>query len=106
MTMNKESKRGLGFSEEIHGAPPVAARAEQRLAEKLEINRYLYSQVQQLELMLLAATDLPALLHVLLTIMPRHLSFQVAELWLFDPETRLANLIRYAKAYQTDSKLC
>jgi hypothetical protein len=49
---------------------------------------------------------LPALLHVLLTIMPRHLSFQVAELWLFDPETRLANLIRYAKAYQTDSKLC
>jgi diguanylate cyclase (GGDEF)-like protein len=96
MTMNKESKRDLGFSEDIQGAPPVATRAEQReqrLADKLEINRYLYSQIQQLELMLLAALDLPALLDVLLTSMPRHLSFQVAELWLFDPESRLANLI-------------
>jgi diguanylate cyclase (GGDEF)-like protein len=108
MTMNKESKRGLGFSEEIQGAPPVAARAEQReqrLAEKLEINRYLYSQIQQLEVMLLAATDLPALLHVLLTSMPRHLSFQVAELWLFDPETRLANLIVGADRYHPHLQL-
>ena len=108
MTMNKESKRGLGFSEEIQGAPPVVTRAEQReqrLAEKLEINRYLYSQIQQLELMVLAAPDFSALLHVLLISMPRHLSFQVAELWLFDPESRLADLIVGAHRYHQHLQL-
>ena len=49
--------------------------------------------------MLLSAPDLPALLDVLLTSLPRHFSFQVAELWLFDPEHRLQNLIADTHRY-------
>lgn len=108
MTMNKDSKRDLGYGEEIQGAPPAATRAEQheqRLADKVEINRYLHSQVQQLELMLLAATDFPALLEVLLTSLPRHFSFQVSELWLFDLEHRLKNLIVGAHRYDPNLQL-
>jgi diguanylate cyclase (GGDEF)-like protein len=93
--------------EEIQGAPPAETRAElreRRLAETITLNRYLYLQTQQLEHMLLEAPDLQALLEILLVSMPRHFSFRVAELWLYDPEGVLAELIvggqRYGQALQ------
>ena len=83
-------------TEEIYGAPPAESRAEVRerhLAETITLNRYLYHQAQQLESMLLQAPDLPALLEVLLVSMPRHSGFPVSELWLYDPENVLSDLI-------------
>ena len=85
-----------GATEEIQGAPPAVSRTElreSRRAETVTINRYLYLQTQQLEHMLLEAPDLQALLEILLVSMPRHFSFRVAELWLYDPENVLAELI-------------
>lgn len=89
-------------NEEIQGAPPVVSRTElreRRLAETVTVNRYLYLQTQQLEHMLLEATDLQALLEILLVSMPRHFSFRVAELWLYDPENILADLIVGGQRY-------
>jgi diguanylate cyclase (GGDEF)-like protein len=83
-------------NEEIQGAPPVSSRAEQRekrISERITVNRYLLLQSRQLEIMLLGATNLQELLEVLLVSMPRHLSFQVSELWLYDPENTLEKLI-------------
>jgi diguanylate cyclase (GGDEF)-like protein len=88
--------------EEIQGAPPAASRAEtreRRLTESIAVNRYLYRQSQQLEHMLLDAEDLMALLEVLLVSLPRHFSFRVAELWLYDPEDVLAGLLIGAERY-------
>jgi diguanylate cyclase (GGDEF)-like protein len=89
-------------NEEIQGAPPVESRAElreRRMTESVTVNRYLYLQTQQLEHMLLDAPDLQALLEVLLVSMPRHFSFRVSELWLYDPEGVLANLIVGGQRY-------
>jgi len=89
-------------NEEIQGAPPVLSRSElreRRLSETVTLNRYLYLQAQQLEHMLLEAADLQALLEVLLVSMPRHFSFQACELWLYDPENVLANLIVGGQRY-------
>ncbi len=83
-------------NEEIQGAPPVSSSAEQRekrISEQITVNRYLLLQSRQLEVMLLGATSLSELLEVLLISMPRHLSFHVSELWLYDPEQTLAKLI-------------
>ena len=95
------------FSEEIQGAPPALSRTEvrqRRLSESVTVNRYLYLQTQQLEHMLLEAVDLQALLEILLVSMPRHFSFRTAELWLYDPEDILAELIvggqRYGRSLQ------
>lgn len=88
--------------EEIQGAPPAssaAERREKRLTERLDVNRYLYLQTRQLEIMLLAATSLSDLLEVLLVSMPRHFSFQVAELWLYDPEKLLEELVVGGERY-------
>tara|TARA_R110002110_G_scaffold91264_2_gene237560 strand:- start:181181 stop:182326 length:1146 start_codon:yes stop_codon:yes gene_type:complete len=88
--------------EEIEGAPPVESSDEwrqRRLTETVTLNRYLYLQSQQLEHMMLEALDLQALLEVLLVSMPRHFSFQVAELWLYDPEGVLAALIGAGHRY-------
>lgn len=96
-----------GAPEEIQGAPPAISRAELRelrLTETVTVNRYLYQQSQQLEHMLLDAPDLQALLEVLLVSMPRHFSFRAAELWLYDPEGILGELIvggqRYGQSLQ------
>ena len=96
-----------GGREEIQGAPPAESRTElreRRSSEAVTINRYLYLQSQQLEHMLLEAPDLQALLEILLVSMPRHFSFRVAELWLYDPEGVLADLIvggqRYGQSLQ------
>jgi diguanylate cyclase (GGDEF)-like protein len=89
-------------NEEIQGAPPVVSRAElreRRLAETVTVNRYLYQQTQQLEHMLLDAPDLQSLLEILLVSMPRHFSFRVSELWLYDPEDVLASLIVGGQRY-------
>lgn len=89
-------------SEEIEGAPPAISRAElreRRLTEIVTVNRYLYLQAQQLEHMLLDAPDLQGLLEVLLVSLPRHFAFRVSELWLFDPEDILANLIVGGQRY-------
>jgi diguanylate cyclase (GGDEF)-like protein len=88
--------------EEIEGAPPAISTSElrkQRLEQTQTVNRYLYRQSQQLILMLLNAPDLQALLETLLVSMPRHFSFQVAELWLYDPEDVLAGLIKGGERY-------
>ena len=91
-----------GQEEDIQGAPPAESRSElrnRRLAETVTVNRYLYLQTQQLEHMLLDAVDLQALLEILLVSMPRHFSFRVAELWLYDPENILAELIVGGQRY-------
>ena len=90
------------LGEEIEGAPPVATSAElreRRLSERVSINRYLYQQAQQFEYMLMDAPDLAAVLELLLVSMPRHFSFQVAELWLYDPESVLESLIDGGQRY-------
>jgi diguanylate cyclase (GGDEF)-like protein len=95
-------------SEEIEGAPPVATRSElreRRLTEKVTLNRYLYLQTQQLEHMLLKAEDLQAVLEILLVSLPRHFSFQVAELWLYDPEDILGELIVGGQRYGQNLQL-
>lgn len=97
-------EKGFGKlqSEEIEGAPPVASRAElreRRLTETVTLNRYMYRQVQQLEHMLLDAEELQSLLEVLLVSLPRHFSFRVAELWLYDPEKMLSGLIVGGERY-------
>lgn len=88
--------------EEIEGAPPAVSSTElreTRLGETQVLNQYLYRQSQQLQLMLLNAPDLQAVLETLLVSMPRHFSFQVAELWLYDPEEVLAGLVVGAERY-------
>ena len=72
---------------------------EHRLTETVTVNRYLYMQAQQLEHMLLEALDLQALLEILLVSMPRHFSFRVSELWLYDPEDILGHLIVGGQRY-------
>lgn len=96
-----------GTPEEIEGAPPAISRTElrqRRLTETVTVNRYLYLQTQQLEHMLLQAADLQSLLEILLVSMPRHFAFAAAELWLYDPEGVLAELIvggqRYGQSLQ------
>lgn len=89
-------------AEEIEGAPPVESFElvrEQRLAETVELNRYLHEQSMQMQTMLIEAADLQALLEVLLVSMPRHFGFRVTELWLYDPEQVLAGLITSGHRY-------
>lgn len=100
--MAEEISQMGALAEEIQGAPPVLSRAEitqTRLAEIITVNRYLYRQTQQLELMLLEAVDLQALFEILLVNLPRHYSFNAAELWLYDPEDVLANILVGAERY-------
>jgi diguanylate cyclase (GGDEF)-like protein len=100
--MTNDITRGGGNREEIEGAPPVIPRAElakSRLAETLTINRYLYQQTQQLELMLLEAQGIQALFEILLVSMPRHFSFRTSELWLYDPDDVLQNILVGAERY-------
>lgn len=97
-----------GAPEEIEGAPPVASRAEvreRRMTETVTVNRYLYRQSQQLIHMLLGAPDLQSLFEILLVNMPRHFSFRVSELWLYDPEDILAQLITGAERYGQNLQL-
>ncbi len=100
--MVEDSGSGGGQAEEIQGAPPVLSRAElseSRLTETLTINRYLYQQTQQMEHMLLDAADLQSLFEILLVSLPRHFAFRVSELWLYDPEDILANILVGAQRY-------
>lgn len=102
MMASDKNKLGKFDNEEIQGAPPVSSRAEQRekrISERITVNRYLLLQSRQLEIMLLGATSLHELLEVLLVSMPRHLSFRVSELWLYDPEHALAKLIAGRERY-------
>jgi len=91
-----------GAGEEIQGAPPAESGTdvwERRRTEVVTVNRYLYQQGQQLIHMLLDAPDLEALVEILLVSMPRHFSFRVAELWLYDPEEILAGLLTGAERW-------
>lgn len=100
--MTEDSSRGGMQDEDIQGAPPVPSRTElreARLSETVTLNRYLYQQSHQLEHMLLEAPDLQALLEILLVSMPRHFSFRVSELWLYDPEDILTNILVGAERY-------
>lgn len=88
--------------EEIEAAPPVESAnqiREQRLAEVVTLNRLLYRVAQELELELMEATDLHSLLNLLLVSAPRYFGFRAAELWLYDPEGVLANLISSTQRY-------
>ncbi|MBT4522882.1 MAG: diguanylate cyclase [Halieaceae bacterium] len=89
-------------AEEILGAPPVSSIAEQleqRSSQHITLNSYLYSKVRQVELMLLEAPQLLAFLRVLLVDLPRHCGFQVSELWLYDPEHILEELVEGSERY-------
>ena len=91
-----------GAGEEIEGAPPAESTAEvweRRRTEVATVNRYLYQQCQQFINMMLEAGDLDALLEVLLSSMPRHFAFRVAELWLLDSEDTLVALISGAERW-------
>lgn len=95
------------LGEEIQGAPPAVSSAElraRRIGETITVNRYLYQQTQQLEHMLLQAVGLQAVVEILLVTMPRHFSMRTAELWLYDPDGILVNLIagreRYGQSLQ------
>jgi len=102
MTIEDDNDSNELGNEEIQGAPPASSRdeaREKRLTERLDVNRYLLLQTRQLEIMLLSAASLNALLDVLLISMPRHFSFRVSELWLFDPENMLENLIVGGERY-------
>jgi len=106
--MTDDFNPGGGLAEEIEGAPPVISRAElrkSRLTETHTVNRYLYQRTQQMELMLLEAPDLLALFEILLVSLPRHFSFQVSELWLYDPEDILATILVGAERYGQNLQL-
>ena len=98
--------------EEIVAAPALLSDSEvqaRRQAATVTVNRYLYLQAQQFENMLLDAEELQEIFEVLLVSLPRHFNFCAAELWLFDPEGVLADLISGGQRYghylqlQTDS---
>ena len=55
--------------------------------------------------MLLNAADLHALLEILMVSMPRHFSFGVSELWLYDPEDLLSELLVGAERYGQNLQL-
>jgi diguanylate cyclase (GGDEF)-like protein len=101
-----ESSGGPG--EEIEGAPPALSRSElreSRLTETHKVNRYLYQQAQQMELMLMETADLMALMEILLVALPRHLSFHVSELWLADPDEALTGILVGAERYGENLQL-
>ena len=95
--------------EDIDGAPALVSLAElrdSRRRESLTINRYLYQQTQEIELMLLSASDLSALLEILLVTMPRHFACGACELLLFDPEDIMANLLAGSERHGQNLQLC
>jgi diguanylate cyclase (GGDEF)-like protein len=78
------------------GAAPTRSRpgpGDGRRSDTITVNRYLYRRVQQLEHMLLSATGLDGLLQALLVSLPRHFAIPAAELWLYDPDGLLGELI-------------
>lgn len=100
--MTKDSNYGSGVGEEIEGAPPALSGAELSLSRRSEtkvVNRYLFNQTRQIELMLLEAADLLAFFEVLLVSLPRHFAFRSSELWLFDPDDLLSPLMDGAERY-------
>ncbi len=106
--MADDAGRGGVQDEDIEGAPPALSRTELRetqLSETITVNRYLYKQAHQMEHMLLEAPDLQALLEILLVSMPRHFSFRMSELWLYDPEDSLANTMVGAERYGQNLQL-
>lgn len=103
----ENERNPVGVDEEIQGAPPVLSDSElqeRRRTETVTVNRFLYLQTQQLERMLLEAADLQELVEILLVSMPRQFWVRAAELWLYDPEDSLADLIvggqRYGQSLQ------
>ncbi|NQX88072.1 MAG: GGDEF domain-containing protein [Halioglobus sp.] len=94
--------------EEIEGAPPALSRSEmreRRLQEAHTVNRFLYQQSQQVQLMLMQATDLMDLLGILLVDLPRHFAFYVSELWLADADDALAGALVGAERYGQNLQL-
>jgi diguanylate cyclase (GGDEF)-like protein len=88
--------------EEVQGAPPVSSGSEQRerrLAEQFTVNGYLCRQIHQLELMLLQSADLFSLFEILLVSLPRHFDLRVAELWMYDPENILSDMLSGSHRY-------
>ena len=88
--------------EHVQGAPPVSSGSEQRqrrLTERLTVNSYLCRQIHQLELMLLQSSDIFSLFEVLLVSLPRHFDLRVAELWMYDPENILSDMLSGAHRY-------
>ena len=93
-----DDRIGNNTDKDLRGRP-AAELHERRLTEKIEVNRYLSQQIQQLELMILGATDLFSLFEILLLSLPRHFDLRAAELWLYDPEHILSDLISGAHRY-------
>ena len=99
--MIRDGRSPNGVSEEIEGAPPALSGSElsNRRVQTQSVNRYLYRQTRQMELMLLESEDLIGLLGVILVSLPRHFSFRASELWLFDPDDLLPGLMDGAERY-------
>lgn len=94
--------KGESGNEDLQGAAPASSRTEQherRLSEKITVSIYLSRQIHQLELMLLQSSDLFSLFEILLVSLPRHFDLRVAELWMFDPEHILSDLLSGAHRY-------
>jgi len=89
-------------TEEIIAAPALLTPEEERqkrISEHLTVNKYIYQQSQQFDLMLLSAPTLRSLLDVLLVSTARHFGFTVAELWLHDPDGVIEELVPRVHGY-------
>jgi diguanylate cyclase (GGDEF)-like protein len=94
--------KGGSADEGLHAAGAGDTRAEhrdRRLTETFGVNKYLFRQIQQMELMLLQAVDVFSLFEILLISLPRHFDLKSAELWLHDPEQVLANIFYGSNRY-------
>ncbi|MEH6590123.1 MAG: GGDEF domain-containing protein [Halioglobus sp.] len=70
-----------------------------RQTETFTVNKYLFRQIQQMELMLLQSVDVFSLFEILLISLPRHFDLKSAELWLYDPEQELADIFSGSNRY-------
>ncbi len=95
-------------SEEIEGAPPLpsdASGSSPSSAAPVIIDRFVYQQCQQLELMVLGAQAISDLLQVLLVSMPRGLNLLATELWLHDPDGEITELLPEPHRYGSHLQL-
>jgi diguanylate cyclase (GGDEF)-like protein len=94
--MEHNGDTGESREDEVRDARPMAPRDQprkRRRRETVAVSSDLYSQVQQLEHLLIGAADLRALLEILLQGVPKHFSLPASELWLFDPGQVVARLL-------------
>ena len=77
----------------------------QRARETITLNRYLYQQTQGLERKLLGAVDLEALLEILLVELPQMFDIPATELWLYDPQGTLGDMLDPGQRFGDELRL-